>query len=359
MFDARTRASRILSALVMVAVLSTMLACAKTPHTLAVLHPKGIAAAFSNNATLTGLFMQCLIDAHAQYLPVAVAIDLCSARLEAEMAKDVDRPLDTELGHAIGNFDPASVIAACGSADAKHSADYSKLSDAELRAALQAAKEARAAAGASHDKEAENYYNDRASELFDEIERREEPGDAGGNVSHPVGGGEAVCEEVANNARQLLAECARTQWHNAACEVLKSKLGHCVDPRFAYVDPEQGTICAELPDPQLVVDAYVAQCKSNTDGGTACAPPKPPDGTTPTWSGTSATDLCRNPRAQIDPDSGTCVVPLQVVDPTHPTSIQQLIVIIYNAVGGPAIVLPKTGRDPVPPRPGDPRPGPH
>ena len=65
-------------------------------------------------------------------------------------------------------------------------------------------------------------------------------------------------------------------------------------------------------------------------------------------------DVCRDPRAIVNPDSDVCIRTLEV-KPFGQPGIQELIVLALDKIGGPIVVLPL---GPKPPHPGGPQPRP-
>lgn len=167
------------------------------------------------------------------------------------------------------------------------------------------------------------------------------------------------CAQVVASAREILRECARTKYQGP-CAELGTRLSGCANPLYAYVDPSQGLACEEEVDPKAVVTAWQEKCERLTtpgpDGGSPCAPPAPPEGGVLEGG---AMDPCNDPRAMVDPASDACFAPLQVVSPNGVggTSVEEVILIALQRLGGPIFVLPPTGPSPLPPGP-DPMPGP-
>jgi len=178
---------------------------------------------------------------------------------------------------------------------------------------------------------------------------------SGGKPPKHTGEGSA-CELALQAAREFLYECNRNGWKSTDCQQLNARMNGCPDPTLILVDPDQGYTCGETPDPLAVVIAARDKCqqlKRGVDGTDPCGVPSF-DGYVLTPEGF---DMCSNPVAYIDPDSGACVGTLTL--PKMGPDIQEIIVFALNKIGGPIFVLPL---DPKPPggwspRP-EPRPGP-
>jgi hypothetical protein len=170
----------------------------------------------------------------------------------------------------------------------------------------------------------------------------------------------SLCEQTLQAAREILYECNRTGWKTAQCQILAAKMNHCPDPRYIYVDPEAGYNCGEKIDPQAVKDAWSSRCEELVKYG--------PGGTNPCQTpivnddgrfvvGDSG-DICRDPRAYVDPGSEACLVTLEVGTPFEQQGLKELIVWALDRLGGPIVVLPYNP-DPLPVPPGpQPQPGP-
>lgn len=172
-------------------------------------------------------------------------------------------------------------------------------------------------------------------------------------------GESSACEMALQSARETLYECNRNGWKTQTCQSLQAKMNHCPDPALIYVDPDAGYSCGQAMDAEAVKDAWVQRCqeivKYGPGGDNPCQPPKVAgngrfvDG--------SGKDICLNPKAMVNPDSGVCVATLEV-SKFGQTDINQVIVLALDKIGGPIVVLPHTPRPPSP-RPGpEPRPGP-
>jgi hypothetical protein len=171
----------------------------------------------------------------------------------------------------------------------------------------------------------------------------------------------SLCEATLQAAREILFECNRTDWKSAQCQSLAAKMNRCPDPKYIYVDPEVGYTCGAKIDPEAVKTAWKDRCeqrvKYGPGGDNPCEPPKLSD------DGRSAEgnsdDICRDPRAYVDPSAGECIAVLQVKSPAGGQTVDELLVWARDKFGGPIFVLPRVPKpkEPNPPGP-QPRPGP-
>lgn len=197
---------------------------------------------------------------------------------------------------------------------------------------------------------------EKAHEEASKDPNKKEPG-----IPNSRTGPTSLCEQTLQAAREILFECNRTGWKTAQCQSLAAKMNHCPDPKYIYVDPEAGYSCGEKIDPKAVKDAWSARCeeliKYGPGGNNPCqVPVVTGDGR---FVEGKSKDICRDPRAHVDPDSGACIVTLEAKNPSGAgqPSVQELIVWALDRLGGPIVVLPRVPKPE--PRPGtDPRPGP-
>ena len=136
-------------------------------------------------------------------------------------------------------------------------------------------------------------------------------------------------------------------------------MNSCPDPSLIYVDPNSGYSCGTKIDAEALKQAWILQCqtlvKYGPDGNNPCEPPDvSADGH---FVHGKSHDICTDPQAMVDPDAGTCLVPLEVTSFGRP-DIRHILVWGMDKFGGPIVVLPN--KSPTPPRPGpEPMPGPH
>jgi len=129
----------------------------------------------------------------------------------------------------------------------------------------------------------------------------------------------------------------------------------CPDPSLILVEPDAGYSCGDAIDAEAVKDAWVKKCESTVKyGPDRDNPCKPPTvyGNGRYVQGNSG-DICSDPRAMVDPESGVYIGTLEVKKPFGQPGLQELIVLALDKIGGPIVVLPLA---PKPPRPGGPQP---
>jgi hypothetical protein len=169
-------------------------------------------------------------------------------------------------------------------------------------------------------------------------------------------GDQSVCNGVMDSVREMLRECNRNQWTSASCQTLHARMNACADPTKIVVDPDAGYVCAPSVSPAAVAAAAQARCEQITtpgpNGGTPCKPGNVSDNGTYLSGGRQ--DICNDPLAFVDADSGVCIRTLSALD-TGQKSIQSLIQYALGHFGGPTIVLPSG--NPPPPQTG-PKPEP-
>lgn len=163
----------------------------------------------------------------------------------------------------------------------------------------------------------------------------------------------SVCEQVMQSVRELLRECNRNGWKSADCQILHARMNRCPDPTKILVDPEAGYVCAESIDPVAVADAAQKRCEQITtpgpDGGTPCVPSNiSEDGAY--MHGGESDDICRDPRAYTDAETGVCIRELQL-DPFGQADIKQILQFGLGTFGGPIVNIPlPPPPPPVPPK---------
>lgn len=169
-------------------------------------------------------------------------------------------------------------------------------------------------------------------------------------------GGDSTCELVLQSAREMLRECNRNGWKSGGCQILHAKMKGCDDPTKILIDPDAGYVCAPAVDPAMVAAAWQARCEQLTtpgpDGGTPCGPPDVSENGGFVFE--SHGDICSDPQAYVDAESGACIRTLSVSGFGHP-DIQSIIQISLDKFGGPVVVLPSSGPAPSGP---EPMPGP-
>lgn len=228
---------------------------------------------------------------------------------------------------------------------------YKGLTEQESKALKEKAIAAYAAAKKKFDNGEISYSELQAAEA----EAAKDPNFVPKGSSHTAE--DSICEAVLTSARETLRECNRTGWKPAQCQQLHAKMNHCPDPTRIYVDPEAGYECGATIDAKLVIEAWVAGCRSVTtpgpDGSDPCGPPQINDGG---QIARSDRDLCNNPQAYIDEEAAGCIGVLTVDNPVD-QSISEIILYALDRFGGPTVVLPL--RNPPPPGVGpEPMPGP-
>lgn len=215
---------------------------------------------------------------------------------------------------------------------------------ADIAAAEKQAKEANAAANAQAAKSAEASKKANA-----------DPNERPPSVSETAP--DSICTQVLAAARDILRECNRNGWKSAQCQKLAAKMNGCPDPTQIFVDPDAGYSCGAAIDSEAVKTAWVEKCESNVKYGPGGANPCEP----PTVYGNgryvqgSSVDICSDPRAMVDPESGVCIGTLVVKKPFGQPGLQELIILALDKIGGPIVVLPL---GPKPPRPSGPQPRP-
>lgn len=235
----------------------------------------------------------------------------------------------------------------------------------EASAALQKYQELRDAARKETDPAKKADLETKAKAAEKEWEEKHKEASKDPNKKEPgipnsrTAGEGSVCESVLQSARETLRECNRNGWKSYTCQSLAAKMNHCPDPARIFVDPDAGYSCGAAIDAEAVKDAWVQQCqelvKYGPGGDNPCKPPNM-YGNGRYVQGNSG-DICSDPRAMVNPESGVCIRTLEVKNPVGQPGIQELIVLALDKIGGPIVVLPL---GPKPPRPGgpDPRPGP-
>lgn len=194
---------------------------------------------------------------------------------------------------------------------------------------------------------------------FDDASKDPNKKEPGVPNSRPVGG-ESTCGMVLQSARETLYECNRNGWKTHSCQSLAAKMKHCPDPALIYVDPDAGYSCGAAMDAEAVKDAWVERCEEIVKYGPGsdnpCKPPKV-FGNGRYVDGNS-NDICSDPRAMVEPASGACIGTLEVKTPFGQTTIEELIVLALDKIGGPIVVLPLGPKPPPHPNGPEPRPGP-
>lgn len=332
-------------------------ASARAQTLLPARNPTALQAA-AQSSSLQGLLIACLVDHFAQGLSVPAALEACMGPLEKAIELGEDHTIDSVLGETAASFDPGSIVAACASIDPREAwAPYSLMTDEQVYEYMEAAKQLRELAAKAGLHDLEKYWDNEATEAFRELDKRCPSGCPG--VPRTVPDEIAGCAQALATAREILRECARTNYQGP-CVEFGAKLRGCPNPLYAYVDPSQGLVCEEEVDPNAVVTAWRERCEQRTtpgpEGGSPCTPPEPPEGGVVAGG---ATAPCSDPRAMIDPASDACFVPLQVMSPdgVGGTSVEEVILVALQRLGGPIFVLPPSGPSPFPPGP-DPAPSP-
>lgn len=161
-------------------------------------------------------------------------------------------------------------------------------------------------------------------------------------------GDSSVCEEVMQTAREMLRECNRNGWKSSGCQVLHARMHGCPNPTQILIDPDAGYVCAAEIDPKAVADAAQMRCEQLTtpgpDGGTPCVPPKVSENGG-YIDGEESGDVCADPRAYVDPESGICVRQMEL-HPFGQPDINGIIQICLGKFGGPVINIPTTNPPP-------------
>lgn len=353
-------------------------------------------------------FYACLLNTLTQGISLAQAQDDCATKLLEDDGKGFgEQALGAFPGFGDDAFDPAKIVGACNVGDpttgqesgsgsfgkygyaswgpgtglygyskeesmklkkeAVDAADaawdvFMKLVDDEaaLMDDVQKAKERGDAAEAERLEVARKAAREAALQAAAKAKKAKDAAGADPNEIPPgsvrTAGEGSVCSEVMAAARELLRECHRTGWKAHACAALQAKMNHCPDPALIYVNPEEGYSCGEKADPEAVKNAWVANCekyvKYGPDGDNPCEPPVLEE------SGrsirTKLGGVCSNTQAYVDPEQNACVGTLEVDTFGH-TSIQEIIFLALDKIGGPIVVLPPP---PPPGAPGGPSPGP-
>ena len=353
-------------------------------------------------------FYACLLNTLTQGIPLAQAQDDCATKLLEDDGKGFgEDALGAFPGFSDDVLDPAKIVGACNvgdpttsqssgymsfgkygyaswgegpglrgypkedslklkqeAVDAAKAAwdEFLKLADEEL-ALLNEVKKAQAsgdAAEAAKLEEARKAARQAALDAAAKWKKAKEAAKADPNAIPPgtteTAGEGSVCTETMARARELLRECNRTGWKPHACASLQAKMNGCADPALIYVNPEEGYSCGEKADPEAVKNAWVANCeryvKYGPGGDNPCEPPVFEE------SGrairTKLGGVCSNTEAYVDPEQNACVGTLEV-DSFGSTSIQEIIFIALEKIGGPIVVLPPP---PPPGAPGGPSPEP-
>jgi hypothetical protein len=345
----------------------------------------------------------CLLNTLTQGIGLAQAQDDCATKLLEDDDKGFGGGLG-DFGGASGEaFDPAKIVDACGNSgdpqtsqassgqqsfgkwgyatwgegnglygyverDAKQmkeeairnaeaaAAEFYRLADAEaaLLLEIKAAKEAGDDAEAARLEEQRKAVREEALEAANKKKKAEEdaradPNKRPPNTVRPAGEGSA-CSEIMAGARELLRECHRTAWKSQPCASLLAKMNGCPDPALIYVNPEEGYSCGAKADPEAVKNAWVANCekyvKYGPGGENPCEPPVVEGSGRAIRTHTGG--VCSDPEALVDPEQNACVGTLEV-STFGQASVQEIIFIGLDKIGGPIVVLPP------PPLPGDPR----
>jgi hypothetical protein len=352
-------------------------------------------------------FYACLMNGLAQSLPLAQVSDDCATQLVGPDGRNPGGTVSFPGGRLV--FDPVQITNACGSGDPKlgqssgtggstyggytyggdasHYYQYSEEESRQLKeeaireseleyqhfkelelkadqakAELEAAKQAGdAAAIAAAEKKAQEAVDAASAQAGKASEASKKAHSDPNERPHSSAetAPDSACTEVLAAARESLRECNRNGWTSAACQRLAARMHGCPDPTLIYVDPDAGYSCGAPLDAEAVKDAWVRKCESVVKTGPgADSPCKPPKmyGNGRYVQGNSG-DVCNDPRAMVDPDSGVCIGTLEVKKPFGQPGIQELIVLALDKIGGPIVVLP-LGQKPPNPRNPEPRPGP-
>lgn len=391
---------------VLIIITSSVTACQSNPQKT--LHQRYISV--SQTLQQTGKFAEdtfyaCLMSGLAQGLSYTQVSDNCATEL---IGPDGSNPSDgfSIPGDSSQTFDPAQITSACSIGDStlgqssgsgstnnyggytyggdkNHYYQYSQAESSqlkqeairqfeiemqhfselelaadnatkELEAAKQTGNAADIAAAEKQAKEATAAANAQAAKA----EEASKKANADPNERPPAVSATApnsICTQVLAAARETLRECNRNGWKSAECQRLAAKMGGCPDPTQIYIDPDAGYSCGAAIDAEAVKNAWVEKCESSVKYGPDDANPcKPPNmyGNGRYVQGNSS-DLCNDPRAIVDPESGICIGTLEVKKPFGQVGIQELIVLALDKIGGPIVVLPL---GPKPPRPGGPQP---
>lgn len=161
--------------------------------------------------------------------------------------------------------------------------------------------------------------------------------------------GEAsACDMVTTAAREMLRECHRNAWRSAECQELHARMNGCPDPTQILIDPDAGYVCAPAVDPALVAAAWQARCEElTTPGPDGSSPCVPPDVQGHGYILERSGDICSDPRAYVDGDSGVCVRTLEA-DGFGDPDVRSLIEIALARFGGPIVVIPSPAPAPFP-----------
>jgi hypothetical protein len=234
--------------------------------------------------SLQDLAIACLVEHVAQGLAISFAIEACALAAEEALALGADGPFDLPAGGGGASFDPAAIAASCSNPDPRRSqTSFDGMSSYDVYRYMEHAKDRRTAAAEAGNKKAEEYWNDEANRAFEELETRCEGKDiesctALPNV-RPGPEGVGSCEETLATTREVLRECARTDYAGP-CAELGARLRGCPNPLYAYVEPGQGLACEDEVDPEALQRAWQERCEQLTtpgpDGGSPCSPPKSP-----------------------------------------------------------------------------------
>lgn len=354
-------------------------------------------------------FYACLLNGYYQGLPLAQIKKDCETKL-LNPDKGIDLgPFGDLIGTSTKPFDPATAVTAnCRAGDPRRAAGSSSvpgwgeyswgkpkgqeaskkgLDEAESRKrkeeAIKKAKEedkkfweleqkesdakknlekarksgdkAQIDAAAAAHKKANDEAVEQAKKALDAAQdARRDPNDADGYAR--TSRDASPCEQALQYAREFLWECQRTNWKSYDCQALQAKTKHCPDPAQIYVDPEQGYSCGIKFDGEALKNAWVARCeqlKRPGPDGNPCEPPKVSgDGH---YIEGKIGDICKDPRAYVDPNSEDCAAPIEI-KPFGLPDARELMVWGLNKLGGPVVVLPPRGD--TKPKPPSPKPGP-
>jgi hypothetical protein len=362
-------------------------------------------------------FYACLISGMAQRLPINQVTDECASQLTGPNegkpgGGKMSGPGGISLPNGGNAFDPASVQANCAGGDPKRGQTYSKdpvrypagaalpgrsadswgygtyggkgqssedglyrglsreesirekalailLAEAAAHRAVEILEKVNATADPAEKARPEK----ELDEALQEAEKASDTAKKDPNIAIPVSRPSrepSACDIALQKARQLLYECNRTGWKTQECQSLNAKMHGCPNPARIFVDPERGYQCgASVPDAKALKDAWVKRCQSRVKYGPGDNPCQPPElyGGGRYIRGDSR-DICSDPRAIVDPESGICSMTLKIPS-FGKKDIQQIIVVALDKIGGPIVVLPDNTPAPSPrPSPGpEPHPG--
>ncbi|MFY9489027.1 MAG: hypothetical protein WAP35_10095 [Solirubrobacterales bacterium] len=422
----RTLALTLLAAL-------TLTACGNSPNSKTPATPATGSTTSAVNATLIDRveltldrhgklaqdsYYNCLLNGHAQGLPLNQIIEECSTKLLEDADAGFGGPLGDIGRDTESYFDPASVQASCSSGDptragatgvgqvpgygnyswgrgqvtqdsrgvgtgkgmnavesfkAKQAAadaadaalkDFDKAQAAWVKAKADL-KAAEATGDAAKVKEAQDKLDAAKKDLDDKTsdaeKKKKEAEKDPNNGGITRGTGEpSQCEQALQAARELLRECNRNGWKSTQCQQLNAKMNGCPDPTLILVDPEQGYACGAKPDAEAVAKAWGDRCEQTIKyaPGTSPCEPLQLDGDGRFGSGRVGDDFCNDPRAYVEGDAAACQVSIELGSYFGKPDIHQIIIIALEKIGGPLIVLPNLGPKPPPGGGPDPRPGP-